>query len=54
MKYNNLIIELKEDIVVSVRNGKRTIKKLKNYTRVVKLNENTKKENDHKKTINFK
>jgi hypothetical protein len=49
MKYNNLIIELKEEIVVSVRNGKRAVKKLKQYTRLVKLNEKTKKENDLKK-----
>ena len=48
MKYNNLVMELKEEIVVSVRNGKRTVKKLKQYTRVVKLNEKTKKENNLK------
>jgi hypothetical protein len=48
MKYNNLVMELKEEIVVSVRNGKGTVKKLKQYIRVVKLNEKTKKENNLK------
>jgi hypothetical protein len=51
---HNLVIELKEKIIVCVKNGNRTVKRIDQYTRSVKLDDQKRLNLNYKTDKNIK